>query len=44
MIRTIFEIAIREIEIPGTKVVGFPLFSVMDGACSCASIFWERTS
>ncbi len=32
LIRTIFEKAVKAIEIPGTTVVPFPLFEALDGS------------
>merc|ERR1712146_205318 len=34
MIRKVFELATSEIDIPGTEVVAFPLFEVLDGKTS----------
>ena len=32
MIRTLFKLATRRIRLPGTEVIAFPLFEVLDGS------------
>eukprot|EP00128_Syssomonas_multiformis_P010239 Colp12_sorted_trinity150504_noHs@32369 len=34
VIRRIFELATREIEVPGTEVIAVPLFAALDGTCT----------
>merc|ERR1711871_1212216 len=32
-IRKVFELATQHVTVPGTEVIGFPLFEVLDGKC-----------